>query len=88
MKHYESISNYNNMLYDSRPVTLNEYVSDKYNIIHKELFNDALDKSSKIEFQANLLRRNIILFKRKLKSNLEEQMRLVDEIEVIDIENK
>lgn len=44
MKHYESISNYNNMLYDSRPVALNEYVSDKYNIIHKELFNDALDK--------------------------------------------
>lgn len=44
MKHYESISNYNNMLYDSRPVTLNEYVSDKYNIIHKELFNDALNK--------------------------------------------
>ena len=52
------------------------------------IINDALDKSSKIEFQANLLRRNIILFKRKLKSNLEEQMRLVDEIEVIDIENK
>lgn len=44
MKHYESISNYNDMLYDSRPVTINEYLSDKYNIIHKELFNDALNK--------------------------------------------
>ena len=51
------------------------------------ILNDALEKSSKIEFQANILRRNIISFKRKLKSNLEEQMRLVDEIEVIDIEN-
>ena len=51
------------------------------------ILNDALEKSSKIEYQANILRRNIITFKRKLKSNLEEQMRLVDEIEVIDIES-
>ena len=52
------------------------------------IINDAINKSSKIENQANLLKKNIISFKRKLKNNLEEQMKLVDEIEIIDIENK
>ena len=52
------------------------------------IVNDAINKSSKIEYQANLLKRNIISFKRKLRINLEEQMKLVDEIEVIDLENK
>ena len=48
------------------------------------IINDALVRSEKIEYQATLLRKNIIMFKRKLKANLEEQMKLVDEIEVID----
>ena len=52
------------------------------------IIRDAIDKSSRIEFQANMLKKNIISFKRKLKANLEEQMKLVDEIEIIDIENK
>ena len=52
------------------------------------IVNDAINKSSKIEYQANLLKRNIISFKRKLRINLEEQMKLVDEIEIIDLENK
>lgn len=48
------------------------------------IINDALVRSEKIEYQASLLRKNIIMFKRKLKINLEEQLRLVDDIEVID----
>lgn len=48
------------------------------------IINDALVRSEKIEYQATLLRKNIIMFKRKLKANLEQQMKLVDEIEVID----
>ena len=52
------------------------------------IIKEALEKSSRIEYQANLLRRNIISFKRRLKINLEEQMKLVDEIEIIDLENK
>ena len=48
------------------------------------IINDALVKSEKIEYQASLLRKNIIMFKRKLKINLEEQLKLVDDIEVID----
>ena len=36
------ISNYDDMLYDSRPAKFNEYITDKYNIVHNELYNDAL----------------------------------------------
>lgn len=48
------------------------------------IINDALIRSEKIEYEASLLRKNIIMFKRKLKSNLEEQLRMVDDIEVIE----
>ena len=48
------------------------------------IINDALVRSEKIEYQATLLRKNIIMFKRKLRINLEEQLKLVDDIEVID----
>ena len=52
------------------------------------IINDALEKSNRLQFQANLLRRNIISFKRRLKVSLEEQMKFVDEIEIIDVDNK
>lgn len=52
------------------------------------ILNDAITKSSKIQFEANMLRKNIISFKRRLKVSLEEQIKLVDDIEVIDVENK
>ena len=52
------------------------------------IINEALRKSNELQFQANMLRKNIISFKRRLKVNLEEQMKLVDSIENIDIDNK
>ena len=48
------------------------------------IINDALVRSEKIEYEASLLRKNIIMFKRKLRANLEEQLKLVDDIEVIE----
>lgn len=48
------------------------------------IINDALVRSEKIEYEASLLRKNIIMFKRKLRSNLEDQLKMVDEIEVIE----
>ena len=51
------------------------------------IINDALVRSEKIEYQASVLRKNIIMFKRKLRINLEEQLKLVDDIEVLDDEN-
>ena len=44
MKHYESISEYNDVIYDSRPVKLDDFISNKYNIVHNELYNDGLNK--------------------------------------------
>lgn len=38
------IKNYNEMFYDSRPVTLDEMLSSKYDKIHDELYIDALKK--------------------------------------------
>ena len=39
-----SISRYDEMIYPSRPVKFDEFMTDKYNKIHVELFNDALAK--------------------------------------------
>ena len=52
------------------------------------IVRDALSKSKQIQFQAEMIRRNIVSFKRKMKINLEEQIKLIDDIEIIDIENK
>ncbi len=48
------------------------------------IINDALIRSQKIEYEMSILRKNIVMFKRKLKMNLEEQLKMVDEIEVIE----
>lgn len=48
------------------------------------IINDALARSERIEYEGALLRKNIIMFKRKLRANLEEQLKMVDEIEVLE----
>lgn len=40
-----SIKSYNSLIYDSRPVKFGEYMSNKYNNIHRELYTDALNKA-------------------------------------------
>lgn len=35
---------YNNMLYDTKPVKFSDFISNKYNIVHKKLYNLALSK--------------------------------------------
>lgn len=49
------------------------------------IVNEALLKSEKIEYEANNIRKNTINYKRKLRSILESQMELIDDIETIDI---
>lgn len=48
------------------------------------IVNDALVKADDTEREAAMLRRNINVFKRKLKDVLEEQMEMVNDIEKID----
>lgn len=38
------INRYDDMLYENRPVSLNEFLTNKYNDVHDELYNSALDK--------------------------------------------
>ena len=38
------ISRYDDMLYENRPASLNEFLSNKYNNVHNELYKSALDK--------------------------------------------
>jgi len=49
------------------------------------IINNALLDADKARMEAERLRRNIITFKRRLRSILEDQMTLVDDIDRLDI---
>lgn len=48
------------------------------------IVNDALLRAEKTEMEADMLRRNITIFKRKLKSIIETQLEMVNDIEKVD----
>ena len=48
------------------------------------IVNDALIKAEATEREAAMLRRNITIFKRKLKDQLQAQLQMVDDIEKVD----
>ena len=52
------------------------------------IVNESLLKAEKIEKQADVLERNVKIFKRKLKIIVEQQMAVVDEIETLDLYEK
>lgn len=52
------------------------------------IVNEALLKAEKIEVQSERLENNIKIFKRKLKLIIEQQMAVVEEIEVLDLEER
>lgn len=41
------IKNYNDLMYDNGPVKFNDYILNKYNVIHNELYDTALQKLCK-----------------------------------------
>ena len=49
------------------------------------IVNEALVRAEKTEREANTLRRNINIFKRRLKDIIETQLAMVDEIDTMDI---
>ncbi|MEG1495644.1 MAG: DivIVA domain-containing protein [Bacilli bacterium] len=49
------------------------------------IVNDSLVRAEKIELQSDNLERNMRIFKKKLKSIIEQQMVVVDEIEEIEL---
>ena len=63
----------------------NVIVSDAKNNASR-IVNDALIRSERIEQQADVLEKNIKIFKRKLKIIVEQQLAVVEEIEVLDLD--
>ena len=49
------------------------------------IVNEALLRSEKLEIDQETLERNMRIFKKKLKSIIEQQLAVVDEIEVLDL---
>jgi cell division initiation protein len=49
------------------------------------IVNDALIKSEKVQNETDILRRNLIVFKKRLRGVIETQLDLVDDIEKIEI---
>lgn len=52
------------------------------------IVNEALLRAEKIELQADTLQRNMRIFKKKLKAIMEQQMAVVEEIEILELEDK
>lgn len=48
------------------------------------IVNESLLRAEKTEMEANMLRRNINIFKRKIKDIIETQLELVEDIEKVD----
>lgn len=51
------------------------------------IVNDALLRAEKIELKADTLERNVRIFKKKLKSVIEQQLAVVEEIEILDLDD-
>lgn len=49
------------------------------------IINEALLRAEKIEFEADKMKKNVTSFKRKLRSTIEAQLEMVDDIEILDI---
>ena len=48
------------------------------------IVNEALLRAEKTEFEANLLRRNITVFKRRMKDMIESQLEIVNDIDKVE----
>lgn len=48
------------------------------------IVNEALLRAEKTEFEANMLRRNVNIFKRRLKDIIESQLEIVNDIDKVD----
>lgn len=66
--------------HQERDIILNDAKKNADRIV-----NEALFKSEAIEKEANNLRRNVMVFKRRLKDALQTQLELVDDIERIEL---
>lgn len=95
IKHYENMEETLN-----KAIIMAQRTSDQIKVAaHKEseiileearknanrIVNEALLRAEKTEYEANMLRRNINIFKRRLKSLIESQLEMVEDIEKIEL---
>lgn len=51
------------------------------------IINDALSKAEKVQGESDNLKRNMIIYKRRLKSIIESQLEIIEEMDKIDLRN-
>lgn len=81
LKAEETSDNIKKMARDEREIIINDAKSNASRIV-----NEALIRAEKIENNTDLLERNMRIFKRKLKSIVEQQLAVVEEIEILELE--
>lgn len=52
-----------------------------------KIVNDALNRAAKIESESAILKKNIQIFKTRIKNIVEQQLQIIEEIDDIDIKN-
>ena len=66
--------------YQERDIIVNDAKKNASRIV-----NDALLKAEQVENEADSLRRNVVIFKKRLKDIIETQLEIVDDIEKIEL---
>lgn len=69
------------MAKDESEIIINEAKENASRIV-----NEALIRADRIERSANLLERNMEIFKKKLKLIVEQQLEIIEDIEVLELE--
>lgn len=95
VKHYQTLERSLNQTIIAAQETgeqLRRIVKQESRLIHEEarknanrIVNDALLRAEKIETQTNLMRKNISVFKHRLRNVIAAQMEMIDEIEILDL---
>ena len=79
-KSEEQAQNIRKSAYDEKETIINDARLNASRIV-----NDALLRAEKAEIKADTLERNVRIFKKKMKSIIEQQLAVVDEIEELKI---
>lgn len=68
--------------YQERDIILNDAKKNANRIV-----NESLMKSEQIQRQADCLRRNVVIYKKRLKDIIETQLQVIDDIEKIELDD-
>ncbi len=78
-----TVDNIKQMAIEERNMIVRDAKSNASRIV-----NEALLRAEKIELRADTLERNMRIFKNKLKAIMQQQQAVVDEIEILELEDR